>query len=113
MRRTPAATPLSSVATNEADVARRADVRAAAELHAEAGDGDDAHAVAVLLAEERHGAVRDGFFGRLDLGQHRGVPDDVFVDDALDPEELVAGDGGDVHEIEAQSIRAPRASPPA
>ena len=104
MRRTPAATPLSSVDDERADVAGGADVRAAAELHAEAGNRDDADAVAVLLAEERHRAVRDRLLGRLDLGRHRRVADDLLVDDALDAQELVARDGGDVHEVEAQPV---------
>jgi hypothetical protein len=38
------------------DVARLPDVRAAAKLAAEAGHRHHAHAVAVLLAEQRHGA---------------------------------------------------------
>ena len=68
MRRTPAATPLSSVIDEEADVAGRAHVRAAAQLHAEAGHRDDADPVAVLLAEERHRAGRDRLLGRAHLG---------------------------------------------
>ena len=43
----------------QADVAGRAHVRAAAQLHAEAGNRDDADLVAVLLAEERHRAGGD------------------------------------------------------
>ena len=73
MRRTPAATPLSSVIDEQADVAGGADVRAAAQLHAEARDRHDAHAIAVLLAEQRHRARRDRLLGRLHLGLTTGV----------------------------------------
>ena len=51
-----------------ADVAGRAHVRAAAQLDAEARDRHDAHAVAVLLAEQRHRAGGDRLFGRAHVG---------------------------------------------
>ena len=65
------------------------DVRAAAQLHAEAGDGDHPHAVAVLLAEQRHGAGGD----RLRRSSApRSAPavflTNLLVDDAFDPIEL-------------------------
>ena len=68
MRRTPWATPVSSVILKKPMSPVRADVRAAAELHRLA-HGQDAHGVAVLLAEEGDGA------GLLGLGdrQHLGV----------------------------------------
>ena len=86
MRRTPAATPLSDDDGEEADVAGGADVRAAAQLQAEARDRHDAHLVAVLLAEQRHRAGRDRLLRVLHLGLHRRVPQDLLVDDALDLE---------------------------
>lgn len=48
--------------------------------------------------------MRDRFFGRLDLGRHRRIAHDLLVDDAFDAQELVAGHGGHVHEVEAQTI---------
>ena len=66
------------------DVAGRPHMRAAAQLDAEPRNGDDAHAVAVLLAEECHRAVTNGVLGASNLGVHRRVAVDVLVDDALD-----------------------------
>ena len=37
------------------------------------------------------------------LGLHRGVPDDLLVDDLLDPIQFIAGDRLDMHEVEAQA----------
>ena len=48
--------------------------------------------------------MRNRLLGRLDLRGHRGVAHDLLVDDALDAQELVARHGGDVHEIEAQTV---------
>ena len=105
MRRTPAATPLSArIAKNPMSPVAR-DVRAAAQLHAEARHADDADLVAVFLAEQRHRAGRDGLLGRhVDVRLHRRVPVDLLVDDALDAIELVARDRLEVHEVEAQAI---------
>ena len=64
------------------------DVRAAAQLHAEARDADDAHLVAVFLAEQRHRAGGDRFLRRSHLGRHRRVAADLLVDDPLDAIEL-------------------------
>ncbi len=68
------------------------------------GHADDAHLVAVFLAEERHRAGRDRLLRRANLGRHRRVPADLLVDDALDAVELVARDRLEVHEVEAQAI---------
>jgi hypothetical protein len=46
-------------------------VRAAAQFAAEARHGNHAHLVAVLLAEQRHGAGGDGLVERHDVGLHR------------------------------------------
>ena len=104
MRRTPAATPLSATMAKSpmSPVAR--DVRAAAQLHAEARDRHDADAVAVLLAEQRHRAGGDRVLRVLHVGLHRRVPQDLLVDDALDFERLFARDGAQVNEVEAQAI---------
>ena len=59
MRRTPDAMPDSPIDLEQADVAGRARVGAAAELGRELAERDHAHAVAVLLAEDRDRAGRD------------------------------------------------------
>ena len=89
----------------EADVARRAAVGAAAQLHAEPGHGHHADGVAVLLAEERHRAGRDGLVPRTHLGHDGSVPVDLRVHDALDLAQLRRRDRPEVHEVEAQPIR--------
>jgi hypothetical protein len=69
-----------------------------------AADGDGAHDVAVLLAEQGHRSGGDGLFlahvGDVDrlVGQHR------LVDGALDPAERLAVDGAVVGEVEAQPV---------
>ncbi len=79
-------------------------MRAATKFLAEARDRDDADLVTVLLAEERHCPRSDRFLRVLHLGLHRGVLQHLLVDDALDFELLLAGDGTEMHEVEAQSI---------
>ena len=103
MRRTPAATPLSET-SEEADVAGGAHMRAAAEFLAEPGNRDDADLVAVLLAEQRHGASGDGLLRVLHVGLHRRVLQDLLVDDPLDLELLLARDRVEVDEVEPQPI---------
>src|SRR4029453_5226791 len=89
-----------------ADVARRADVRAAAELGAEGAiaDRDHGNLVAVLLAEELHRAGRDRVLRVLDGRVHRLVLENRFVDDPLDLLSLPRSDGGEVDEVESQPI---------
>ena len=89
----------------EADVAGGADVRPAAELHAEAGHGDHADRVAVLLAEERHRTGGDRLLGGAHLGRHGRVRQHLRVDDAFDLEELVWRHGGEVLEVEPEALR--------
>ena len=68
----------------QADVAGAADVRAAAQLLAEAGDGDDAHPVAVLFAEQSHGAGVERLVEIHDVGVDLDVLQDLLVDEPLD-----------------------------
>ena len=62
------------------DLGRRADVGAATELARVALDLDDAHLLAVLLAEEHHGAEVARLLDRRDERAHRVV----FEDDSVD-----------------------------
>ena len=94
----------------QADVAGAPDVRAAAELLAETGDVDDAHLVAVLFAEQRHGAGPDGLIERHDRGFDRGVAQDLLVDQALDFFDLGLVERGVMREVEAQPRRLDHAA---
>ena len=89
----------------EADVAGGLDVRAAAQLHAEAGNRDHAHGVAVLLAEERRRTSGDRVLRILHLGLDACVLQDLLVDDLLDLEDLVTRQRAEMLEVEAQAIR--------
>ena len=96
IRRTPLAVAASLDELERADVAGARDVRAAAQLQriglaarAEPAAGaqahrDDAHLVAVLLAEQRAGALTLGGVRRHDPGLDRRVLADVGVDLGLD-----------------------------
>ena len=88
----------------EPDLPRRVEVGAAAQLGGEVADPDDAHAVAVLLAEERHGpALERG----LEVHLRRRDDDvglDVLVDEVLDLLDLGVLDARAVREVEAQVI---------
>ena len=88
-----------------ADVARRRHVRAATEFDAEAGDGDDADLVAVLLTEERHRARRNRLLSGTHVGGNQRVLHDLLVDDSLDAQELVGRDRLEMLEVEAQAVR--------
>src|SRR5262249_27034828 len=88
----------------ETDVASRADVRAAAQLDAEARNRHDANLVAVLLAEERHRASRDRLLRVLHVRLYGRVPQNLRVDDGLDFELLFASHRTHVHEVEAQTV---------
>ena len=103
MRRTPWATPVSSVSLKKA----MSPVRATWVPPQNSFDSPmrhDAHRVAVLLAEEGDGA---GLLGVGD-GQHGGVGGDVLADarvhQVLDLLLLLVGQGGGVREVEAQAI---------
>ena len=78
---------------------------AAAEFGGEVADADDADALAVLFAEEGHGAE---VFYRLvdrniDQGLDVGVSEDLAVDDVFDLLHLGLGDAGEVGEVEAEA----------
>ena len=73
----------------DADIAGAADVRAAAELLAEGVDLHDAHLVAVLFAEQRHGAGLRGLVEIHDVGVDLAVGEDLLVHQPLDFGELV------------------------
>ncbi len=75
---------------DEADFARRCGVRTSAKLGGEIADADDAHAVAVLLAEERHRLV----FVDGDIDRH------VFDDfDAIVAQDFAVGKVFDVLQL--------------
>ena len=87
----------------QADVAGARHVRAAAEFTAGA-DVEHAHGVAVLLAEQHHGA---GLLRALDVHQPRlggGVLQDLLVHTALDLGDLPGRDRGVVGEVEARLL---------
>src|SRR5581483_11058481 len=62
-----------------ADLRRRADVGAAAQLHRPAADVDDAHDVAVLLAEQHHRSELPRLGDRRLVGAHRQVLEHALV----------------------------------
>ena len=69
----------------------RLHVRAAAQLLAEAGNGDHAHSVAVLFAEQRHGAGGERLIEIHDVGWTSVFVEDLLVHQPLDFGELVGG----------------------
>jgi hypothetical protein len=76
----------------------------AAAQFARRADVEHAHLVAVLLAEQHHGA---GLLRRLDVHHarlRRGVGDDLVVDDALDARDLVVRHRLRVGEVEARLV---------
>ena len=88
----------------QADVAGGPAVGAAAQLHADAGHRDDPHRVAVLLAEQGHGAGVDGFLGLPYLGLHGVVRIHAGVDLALDRVQRLGADRSAVGEVEPQPV---------
>ena len=100
----PAATPPSETIVKKpmSPVARA--VRAAAQLHAEAGNRDDPHPVAVFLAEERHRPRRHRFLRRSLFGDDRRVAVNLLVDDLFELQHLLARDGRGMDEVESQTI---------
>ena len=81
-------------------------MRASAELGREVADLDDAHLLAVLLAEERHGVILvDGDVdGHVFEGDDGGVRENFLVNDVFDILQLFVGDGGEVGEVEAETM---------
>ena len=89
----PAATARLRHDLEEADVAGAPDVRPAAQLGGELAHPDDAHLVAVLLAEQRHGPRLDGLVVLHQARFHRDVAADLLVDQPLDLADLLGGEG--------------------
>ena len=89
-----------------ADLAGGAGVGASAELGGEVADLDDAHLLAVLLAEERHGVVLvDGDVdGHVFEGDDAGVGEHLLINDVFDVLQFFVGDAGEVGEVEAQAM---------
>ncbi len=87
-----------------ADRGGRAHVRAAAQLHRVAGDVDDAHDVAVLLAEQHRGAelARRVLRGLEDV--QVVILEHDAVDLVLDRAQLLGGDRRGMREVEAQAL---------
>ena len=73
------------------DVAGRPAMGAAAQLYRETRHGDHPHALAVLLAEQRHRAGGNRLLRRAFLGFHRLVPEDMLVDEAFNLGKLLGG----------------------
>ncbi|MFF8287527.1 hypothetical protein ACF06W_33095 [Streptomyces albus] len=88
---------------DQADREGHGDVGAAAQFAGEVADVDDAHGLAVLLAEQ---CDRSGGFG-LGAGRvpvtDRRVVENVGVDGGFDGGELVGGEDGEVDEAEVQA----------
>ena len=65
-------------------------------------DRDDANLVAILLAEERHGAGLQRLVDAHHVGAHLVVGENRVIDQPLDLLELLAIDGAIVGEVEAK-----------
>ena len=112
MRRMPAATPLSPIDLEEADVAGARDVRAAAQL-ARRADVEHAHFVAVLLAEQHHRAGLLRLVDRHHARLRRGVVEHLGVDDLLDAADLARRSSARCARSRSASCRGRPASPSA
>ena len=106
MRRAPEPTGLSLRDHERADLCGRANVRAAAQLARVVVDLDDAHLVAVLLAEEHHRAELARLVDRRHERAHGDRLEDLLVDDPLDALLLLRRERLVVREVEAQLVRA-------
>ncbi len=97
MRRRPAPTAPSQTIFEEADIAGALHMGAAAKLGREflrfflgtAAHGDDAHFLAVFLAEQRHGAGLDRGVRRHQARRHIRIGADAAVHLMLDPGDIV------------------------
>ena len=83
---------------------RRPAVRPAAQLEAVVLDPDRADRLAVLLVEERVGALLDGLGHRQERDRHRAVVADDAADLVLDGALLVVGQRPIEREVEAQVV---------
>src|SRR5205085_4381293 len=83
----------------QADLAGAVQMRAAAELGGEVADPDDADAIAIFLAEQRHGAALERLL-QVHLDRiHREVRLDLLVDDLFHLLDLAVLEPGAVREI--------------
>ncbi|EGO96301.1 hypothetical protein APM_0875 [Acidiphilium sp. PM] len=71
---------------------------------------DDAHLIAVFLAEQGHRAALDRFIGRHEPGFDRGVLADAGVDLALDGAEFRSRHRAGLGDVEAQAVRRVQAA---
>ena len=80
---------------------------AAAQFHGEIGltHGQYAHLVAVLLAEQGHGAGLYRLVHGHQAGLHRGVGAYLVVNYGLDVFQLLRGDALEVREVKTQALR--------
>src|SRR5690606_34075003 len=88
----------------ETDIAGAADVGAAAQLGGELAELEHPYRIAVLLAEQRHGAAVDGLVvtHMLDMGGRIGA--DLLVHQPLDLGQLLGPDRLEMREVEAQPV---------
>ena len=98
---------------DQAELARALRVRATAELAGPVADRDDAHRVAVLLAEQGHRARVAGLLLGHDLGVHRQVLEQQRVDLGLDVGQHRHRHRGLRVEVEPEPARARSPTPPA
>src|SRR3990172_1896581 len=88
----------------EADLGRVVQVGAAAEFAAVVIDLHHAHAVAVFLPEEGHGALTPRVLVGRPARAHGQRLEDPLVDAPLDGRALLRREGGEVREVEAQPV---------
>ena len=79
-------------------------MRSAAELHGPVAHFHDAHAVAVFLAEERHGAGLLGVLQRHHFRHNRKALCDLLIDKILDLLQLLAGHCLEMREVKAGPV---------
>ena len=104
MRRTPDATAPSFTTLKSPISAGGVEVRPAAQLGREVPDADHPDAVAVLLAEERHGAALERVL-QIHLGRaHDDIGLHLLVDELFHLLDLAVLQAGAVREIEAQMV---------
>ena len=104
MRRTPAETPPSDDDLEQADVTGARHVRAAAQFGRGLAHAQHAHAIAVLLAEQRHRAEIQRFLHVHVVHFGRMVVADFGVHPALDLGQLAGTERSEMGEVEAQTV---------
>src|SRR5439155_22897336 len=88
------------------DLRRRPDVRASAELAREAGNLDDAHMIAVLLAEQHHRAEPARLVDRRHEGAYRQILEHLLVHEMFDSFPLFVRELSGVREVETKLVRS-------